>query len=174
MKMKAISILCALALMSTSSLSIASFYTVIVPTGTPVEVEVIQDIHPKTCVTGDRVLFMVAKDVKVEGWVVIKKGANVVAEVAEAKEREYGGQAGRVIVTFRRLSAVDNQEIAVSGSTRREGDDKMIESIGLGLVCCPLFLLMKGEEGVIKAGQTCTIYTSQKTEVTVHDVRANE
>jgi hypothetical protein len=90
-----------------------------------------------------------------------------VAEVAESKEKEYAGQAGRILVSFRTLTAVDGQDIIVSGSSRRERDDKMLESIGLGLVCCPLFLLMKGEEGVIKVGQIAQIYTIQKADVMV-------
>lgn len=71
------------------------------------------------------------------------------------------------MISFRTASAVDGSDIIVSGSSRREGDDKMVESIGLGLVCCPLFLLMKGEEGIISAEQIVPIYTIQKTEVTV-------
>ena len=102
-----------------------------------------------------------------DGHVVISKGALIVAEVAESKEKTYAGQAGRILVAFRTVEAVDGQYIIVSGSSRREGQDKMIESIGLGMVCCPLFLLMKGEEGVIKAGQIVRIYTMQKTEVMV-------
>jgi hypothetical protein len=102
-----------------------------------------------------------------DGHVVISKGALIVAEVAESKEKEYAGQAGRILVSFRTLTAVDGQDIIVSGSSRRERDDKMLESIGLGLVCCPLFLLMKGEEGVIKVGQIAQIYTIQKADVMV-------
>jgi hypothetical protein len=102
-----------------------------------------------------------------DGHVVISKGALIVAEVAESKEKEYAGQAGRILVSFRTLTAVDGQDIIVSGSSRRERDDKMLESIGLGLVCCPLFLLMKVEEGVIKVGQIAQIYTIQKADVMV-------
>jgi hypothetical protein len=102
-----------------------------------------------------------------DGHVVISKGALIVAEVAESKEKEYAGQAGGILVSFRTLTAVDGQDIIVSGSSRRERDDKMLESIGLGLVCCPLFLLMKGEEGVIKVGQIAQIYTIQKADVMV-------
>jgi len=168
MTRKALWILCILTLMFSSSLTVAAT-TVTLPTGTPVIAEVMEDIHPAIVATGDKILFRVGKDVKVGGCTVIKKGANIVGQVAEAKEKEYGGQAGRIIVSFRHVQAVDGQDIALSGSSRREGDDKMIESVGLGLVCCPLFLLMKGEEGVITAGQTVMVYTIQKTEVTVKE-----
>ena len=71
------------------------------------------------------------------------------------------------MVSFRTVTAADGQDIIVSGSSRREGEEKMLESIGLGLVCCPLFLLMKGEEGVIKSGQIVQIYTVQKADIKV-------
>jgi len=138
-----------------------------VPTGTPIDVRVVEDIHPVKMKTGDRILLVVDKDVVVKKYVVISNGARVVAEVAESKEKGYAGQAGRILVSFRTVTAVDEQDIIVSGSSRREGEDKMLESIGLGLVCCPLFLLKKGEEGVIKSGQIVQIYTIQKAEVRI-------
>lgn len=140
---------------------------VVVPTGTRIDAKVVEDIDPKTSKVGDRLLFIADKDVVVGNYVVIARGARIMAEVAESKEKGYAGQAGRILISFRTASAVDGSEIIVSGSSRREGDDKMVESIGLGLVCCPLFLLMKGEEGIINAGQIVPVYTIQKAEVTV-------
>ena len=43
----------------------------------------------------------------------------------------------------------------------------MLESVGLGLVCCPLFLLMKGEEGVIKAEQVFNVFTISSSKIKV-------
>lgn len=140
---------------------------VTVPSGTPIDVRIVEDIYPAKAKTGDRLLLVVDKDVVVDGYVVISKGASVVAEVVESKEKGYAGQAGRILLSFKTVTAVDDQTIIVSGSSRREGEAKMVESIGLGLVCCPLFLLMKGEEGVIKAGQIVQIFTIQKAEVKV-------
>lgn len=140
---------------------------VTVPPGTPIGVRIVEDIFPAKAKTGDRLLLVVDKDVVVDGYVVISKGASVVAEVAESKEKGYAGQAGRILLSFKTVTAVDEQIIIVSGSSRREGEAMMVESIGLGLVCCPLFLLMKGEEGVIKAGQIIDIYIIQKAEIKV-------
>ena len=141
--------------------------TVTIPTGKPIEVKTFQEIHPATTQVGDRILLVVDRDLIIDNKTVIKAGASVVAEVADSKEKSYAGQAGKILVSFKTVETVDGQTIAISGSQRREGDDKMIESIGLGLVCCPLFLLMKGEEGVITAGQVMTVYTVQSVEVNV-------
>jgi hypothetical protein len=138
-----------------------------VPTGTPFDARITEDMSPSQLNTGDRVLMVVDKDVIVDNYVVIHAGARVVAEVAESKEKSYAGQAGKIILSFKTVTTVDGQQIAISGSRRAEGDDVMVESIGLGLVCCPLFLLMKGEEGIIKAGQVVTAYTVATTKVTI-------
>src|SRR3990170_2680092 len=141
--------------------------SITVPTGIPFDARITEDILPSRMKTGDRVLMVVDKDVVVDDYVVIQAGARVVAEVVESKEKSYAGQAGKIILSFKTVTSIDGQQIAVSGSRRGEGDEKMIESIGLGLVCCPLFLLMQGEEGIIRAGQLVTVYTVSTTKVTV-------
>lgn len=140
---------------------------VTMPVGIPFEARITEDLSPSRMKTGDRVLMVVDKDVVIDNYVVIQAGARVVAEVADSKERSFAGQAGKILLSFRTVTAVDGQQIVTSGSSRADGDEVMIESIGLGLVCCPLFLLMQGEEGIIKAGQLVTAYTVMPTKVTV-------
>jgi len=141
--------------------------TVTVPAATPIDVRIVEDIHPAKVKTGDRLMMIADRDVVINGNIVISKGARIVAEAAESREKSYAGQPGRILVSFRTVTAVDDQEILIAGSSRREGQDKMLESIGLGVVCCPLFLLMKGDEGIIPAGQTVQVYTMQKADVKV-------
>jgi len=151
-------VLCPLALMA---------QTVTVPVGTVVVAKFIEDVQPSTVQQGDSVLLLVDKDVVVSGKTVIKEGARIRAEVADSKKSGYAGQSGRLLLTFRSVTAVDGQEIMLSGSSQRQGEDQMVESIGLGLVCCPLFLLMKGKEGIIKTGQTTQVYTVNAVNVSV-------
>ncbi len=138
-----------------------------VRTGTPIEIQTIEDIYPSKVTEGDSIFLMVTKDVTVDGYDVIKQGALVRAEIYDAKEKGMAGQAGRVAISFKTVEAVDGTNIIISGSSKREGDDKMLESVGLGLVCCPLFLLMKGEEGVIKAAQTFNVFTIALSKIKV-------
>ena len=59
--------------------------TISVNSGTPIDVRVVEDIHPAKMKAGDRILLVVDKDVVVNGYVVISNGARVIAEVAESK-----------------------------------------------------------------------------------------
>ena len=55
--------------------------------------------------------------------------------------------------------AVDNSYIPLSGSVSAKPDDKMVLSVCLGVLLCPLFLLMKGEDAQLQAGTQKTVYT---------------
>lgn len=139
--------------------------SVVVPAGTPVEARVIEDIDPAAANVGDTIFLTVNKNVVQKGRVVVKKGARIIAEVTKAKEKDYLGQSAEIALAFRSVTAVDTQEIPLSGSTRGEGKDKTIASVGLGVLCCPLFLLMQGEETIINAGRTFVLYTTQPVTV---------
>lgn len=141
--------------------------TVAVPWGTEVVAKFIDDVEPSKIQVGDNLLLAVDKDVVVDGQVVIKQGARIRAEVADSKKKGYAGQSGRVRITFRSVAAVDGQEISLSGSKSKQGEDSMVQTIVLGTICCPLFLFSKGEEGIIKSGQTVSAFTADDRKIEV-------
>jgi hypothetical protein len=155
------------ALLFMPSAALAKTATVSVPSGTPIEARVIEDIDPASINVGDIIFLAVDKNVVIKGRTVIRKDARILAEVREARKNTYLGQPDRIALAFRTVTAVDEQEIAVSGTTRSEGDDKTIAAVGLGIFCCPLFFLMKGKETVINAGRKIILHTIQKAEIRV-------
>ena len=69
------------------------------------------------------------------------------------------GKSGEVTVSDFNTTAVDGTYVPLSGSVSAKPDDKMTISIVLGVLICPLFLLMRGDEAVVPAGTQKTAYT---------------
>ena len=135
--------------------------------GPAIDAKITETINGSAAQVGQRILMVVDKDIKLNGKVVISAGAQVIAEITDATSKNYAGIPGKLLVSFKTVKAIDGQDISISGTKERKGEDKMLPAIGLGLVCCPLFFLMQGGEGVIPAGQIITVYTVQNADITI-------
>jgi len=123
-----------------------------IPSGTSVMLRTNTALYPDQLNIGDTVQLSVASDVMVDGVVVIKAGAKATADVMEAKSRNLIGIAAKLGIALRSVEAVDGSLIPISGSKVVAGKDKMVASIGLSLICCILFALMKGGDASIPSG----------------------
>jgi hypothetical protein len=88
-------------------------------------------------------------------------------EITASKDRNIIGIAAQIGFAVRSVQAVDETTVPVSGSKVVEGKDKMVASIGLTLVCCILFALMKGGDASISAGTQIETTVAATTTVTV-------
>lgn len=139
--------------------------TVQVPPGTAIMLTTAATLKADDLNVGDRVAFTVMQDVVVNGKVVIKAGATAFGEVVSSKKNNFLGIPGAIGVSLRTVTTADGKSVPISASKHVEGDDKMIVSIGLSLVCCILFALMKGGEAVIPAGTAVDGVTTMAVEV---------
>jgi hypothetical protein len=140
-----------------------------VPPGTVVTAKNLQDIVSGDAAPGDNVMMQVEKDVVVDGYTVIKEGAVVIATISKSREATFSSIGGSLAISFKSVEAVDGQQIFVGGSVSKKLDqDKAAQTAALGAICCPLFLLKKGDEQVIKAGQTFQLNTLSRTKVKVN------
>lgn len=137
-----------------------------VPAGTAVTVVTNTAITPETANMGDTVNLSVTSDVVVDGKVVIKAGAQASGEVISAKKRNYLGIPAEIGISIRSVQAVDGTTVMLSGSKVIKGQDKMMTSIGLSLICCILFAGMKGGDVSIPAGTSITAIVAATTSVT--------
>ena len=135
--------------------------------GTLVILRTVETIDPRVVGVGDIVKLEVAKDVVVDGVVVIKAGIPAMAEIVAAEKEGYIGKAGKINIAVYSTKAVDGQKVPLRGHLRREGESKQIESIAIGAVLCPLALLMKGEQANIPAGSQMRAYVDNTIMVEV-------
>jgi hypothetical protein len=140
---------------------------VTIPVGTRVQLVTIQEILPINVNIGDTVELTVASDVVVNGQVVIRSGAPAKAEITQAKENNFIGIAAKIGLSARSVQAVDGTTVMISGTKLSEGKDKMAMSIGLALVCCILFALVKGGPASVPSGTVIECTVASTTDVKV-------
>ncbi len=85
-------------------------------------------------------------------------GASVNANI-NFEAKTYIGRSAKITINDFHTKGVDNSYIPLSTVIIEEPDDKMVLSIVLSVLLCPLFLLMKGKDAKIPAGTLKTIYT---------------
>lgn len=136
--------------------------TVEIPPMTSLQVATLTAIDPAAVNVGDQVSLQVTKEIKIDDVTVIKAGARVLARVTQAKEQGMIGIPAAVGLVLESVEAVDGTMIPISGSKNQEGKNKMVVSIGLALVCCILFALMKGGSAEIPAGTQIMANTTMK------------
>lgn len=140
---------------------------VTIQAGTVVMLRTTTALTPESLNVGDVITLAVVSDVLVDGKVVIKAGAGARGEITEAKTRNLIGIPAKLGLSVRNVEAVDGTTIPVMGAKMVEGKSKMAVSIGLSLICCILFALMKGGEAVIPAGTQIQVEIAGTTVITV-------
>lgn len=140
------------------------------PANTPIIIRCDETITTNDVVSGTTVKFSVLQDVKgANGVVLVKAGSPVTAQITFAKKRGRIGGSGQITISDFHTTAVDGTYIPLSGTVSQNPDDKMVLSVCLGVLICPLFLLMRGEDAQVPAGTTKTSYTA--AEVYIKPVR---
>lgn len=138
--------------------------------GSFVPLRIKQSISSEDCSRDQYVDFEVTQDVKVNGYVVIKPGATVRAQVDECVKSGIAGQAGRLRIVLISVKSVDDQNIPLRGTASRVGEEKTMEAIGGGMLCAPL-ILKKGESSSYPAGTEFQAFTAGDREIVVEKIK---
>jgi hypothetical protein len=115
---------------------------------------------------GAVVNFHVIRDVTVNEKVVIKAGALATGTISEVSSSGALGKGGKVAVKLNSVQAVDGQSVYLSGSLDKEGENKVVLTVILGLICLPL-LLINGGDANIPAGTEIRAYVEQDYQISV-------
>lgn len=133
--------------------------------GTPVKLRLSQTISSADAKVGQEVPFEVVEDVKVDGALVLPKGAAAVASVTEAQPKKNMGRAGRlnIAISYARLS--DNEKAALRAVKESKGGGHvgamtgaMVATSVVFFPAAPLFLFMKGKDISIPQGTEITAF----------------
>lgn len=112
------------------------------------------------------VQFRVLRDVSVNDKVVIQAGAIATGTISEVSSSGALGKGGKVAVKLNSVIAVDGQSVYLSGSVDKEGENKVVLTVILGLICLPL-LLLSGGDANIPAGTEVRAYVEQDCQISV-------
>lgn len=133
------------------------------PEGTVIALRLAQDVSSEMT-EQTPVDLRVLRDVVVDGKVVVRTGWPARGAVATVKSSSSLGRAGKISMKLISAKAVDGQEILIRGSLDKEGDDKVTQTVLLGLLCIPL-LLLEGDDAMIPAGTEVRAYVEQDYEI---------
>jgi hypothetical protein len=115
----------------------------------------------------------VLADVAVNGYVLIRQGAPVIAVVSLAKEAKSLGRRGHVALSLKYAESITGDHVLVTGARAEKGEGKKAKIItevaattaltggAIGL----LWLFEKGNDSMIQPGTAFTVYTPADTQI---------
>lgn len=132
------------------SAAMAEEVTLKANTFVPVVLE--ETISSERLALGQDVNFSVATDIRASGKIVIEAGALVTATVTSLEEKGSIGAAGKIVISFLSVEAVDGTYVPLRGTKIFEGEDEVTSTVVVGVVLCPLALLNEGESAAAGEG----------------------
>jgi len=117
--------------------------------------------------TGTSIKLSVLHDVVKNGYVLIKAGTPAFGTVASAEKAKMIGREGKVSISVDKTQAVDGQTVFLQGSMSGTGEEKLVTSVVVSTLLCPLALLMKGGEAEIPAGAELRTFVANEVKVKV-------
>jgi hypothetical protein len=137
--------------------------------GTPVILRLSESINSSTANQGDTVTFEVARNVEVDGKLVISQGAYATGEVASVEKRAMLGEGGKLMVNLRSVKAVDGKEVPIRATLSQEGKDKQLTAILVGILLCILGLfLIKGGDATVPAGREVKAFVDVDVDIEIN------
>lgn len=138
----------------------------VLKSGTMVSLELVDQVS-SDMKAGQTVDFRVVSDVKADGVVVIPAGTIAKGQIISASKNSLLGGEGEVTVQVKSVNAIDGTKVPLSGSSlTAEGENKLVVSIVLTLLCWFGFLL-KGGKGEIPAGTTFEATVVGNTDIAI-------
>jgi len=144
----------------------------VLPSGTPVELQSAQTISSARAHKGDRVDFVVAKDVQAAGFTIIGAGARAEGSVIGVKGKRLLGMGGDLIIKLDSVELATGDSVALVARKEFKGRSHSIRmgvamaiAAAIYLPAAPAFILSRGRDSTVLKGTELTAYT--RTDSTV-------
>lgn len=140
--------------------------TVRVSEGTEVRLRMLDGLSSATAVQGQRFNLELDDDIRVDGVVVIPRGAKALGTVVSARKRGFMGKGGELNIMVDYL-IVNDERVRLRASSGREGDDKVGATVALTVLFGPLGLLKRGKDIEVNPGLVIPAYIDQSVDIAV-------
>jgi Caspase domain len=120
--------------------------------GTTIRLVLKEELSSKKAAIGDPVELEVNEDVVVDGYVVIKAGTPVKAEIADVSKAKMLGKQGKIDIVANFTTSVDNQSIRIRTSKKIEGKNNTANVAVAAYLIAPAALFIKGKEAKLPKG----------------------
>src|SRR6202795_856061 len=146
----------------------------VLPRGTPVELQSAQTISSARAHKGDRVEFVVAKDVQSAGFTVIGAGARAEGSVIRVKGKRPLGMGGNLIIKLDSVELTTGESVALAARKEFKGRSHTIRmgvamavTAAIYLPAAPAFILSRGRDSTVLKGTELTAYTRSDSSVEI-------
>ncbi|MGB8030776.1 MAG: PEGA domain-containing protein [Terracidiphilus sp.] len=133
--------------------------------GTPVKLRLSQTISSANARVGQEIPFEVVEEVKVDGIVVIPKGATAIGTVTDCNPKKSMGRAGKLNISISYARLADQEKAALRAMQDNKGGGHvgamtgaMVATSIVFFPAAPLFLFMKGKDITIPQGTEITAF----------------
>jgi len=144
----------------------ADLAELVLPSGTPVELQSVQTISSARAHKGDRVEFVVAKDVEAGGFTIIGAGARAEGLVIGVKGKRPLGMGGNLIIKLESVELTTGENVALVARKEYKGRSHTIR-MGVAMAiaaaiyppAAPVFILSRGRDSTVLKGTELAAYT---------------
>ena len=149
----------------------------LIRSGTPVKLRVAKTISSACVHKNDRLDFVVADDVSVDGFTVIQAGAVAMGSVIRVRRKRPLGMGGDIIINLDSVQLSSGENIGLVARKEFKGRSHTIRmAMGMAITAAiylpaaPVFLLTRGRESTILKGAELTAYTKSDVLVEREDL----
>jgi hypothetical protein len=157
----------------------ASPAKLVMESGTPVKLQLAQNIPFAQARKGDRLVFEVAEDVAVGGFTVIRAGARAEGTVTAAGGKRLLGMGGHLIIKLDSVELTTGERAGLVARKKFKGRSHILRMAvemaiagAIYLPAAPAFLLSHGRDSTVLKGTELTAYTKSDSSMEAGDLPA--
>jgi hypothetical protein len=133
--------------------------------GTPVKLRLSSTISSADAKVGQEIPFEVVEEIKIDGVVVLPKGATAIGTVTECNAKKSMGRAGKLNMNISYARLADQEKVALRATQDNKGGGHVGAMTGAIVAtsivffpAAPLFLFIKGKDITIPQGTEITAF----------------
>ena len=149
----------------------------VIESGTPVTLQLARTISSADAHKGDRLDFVVVKDVDVGGFTVIRAGAQAEGPVIRVRGKRPLGIGGNIILKLDSVELITGERVGLVASKEFKGRAHTIRmAVAMAVTAAfyppaaPVFLLTRGRDSTVLKGTEVTAYTKKDASVEAEDL----
>src|SRR5580698_35809 len=127
-----------------------------IPDGTPIELRLVESVSSNHAHKGDRLNFIVVKDVNLDGYTLVPAGTVARGTITEVKGKRFLGIGARISLRLDSVELADGETLKLRASKVVKGGSRtklmagaMIATSIIFLPATPIFLLTRGRESTV-------------------------
>jgi len=138
-----------------------------IPERTVIPVRLMQQLKGHQALVGQSVDFEVSRDIIIDDFIVIKRGAPAYATITSADKAGLVSQGGKIGISMDYCKAIDGSRVYLRSILGEEAESHIGANIAFSIIVCPLILIAKGDEAEIPVGKEYKAYVENNVLVKV-------